>query len=153
MANVGGCGARHGYSRSHDGCTRRYYSERRSWWPQCDRVIDSDRGLSSHRFGHIRDKQAFALGPPLYRIPAVDRQAMDIVRNFKYVLYDGEAHSYSKSRYTTRSRIGIATPRSTLSHTSVTESLRTRTCIVSHTSSSCPSWLHYRNDHTRCALQ
>ena len=66
--------------------------------------------------GHIRDKQAFALGPPLYRIPAVDRQAMDIVRYCKYTLHDCEARSCSKSRYTTRSRIGIATPRSTLSH-------------------------------------
>ena len=117
MANVGGCGARHGYSRSHDGCTRRHYSERRSWWPQCDRVIDSDRGLSSHRFGHIRDKQAFALGPPLYRIPVVHRQATDSARYFKYACYDCEARSCGKSRCTARARIRTATPRSTLSLT------------------------------------
>ena len=148
MANVGGCGARHGYSRSHDGCTRRHYSERRSWWPQCDRVIDSDRGLSSHRFGHIRDKQAFALGPPLYRIPAVYRQATDIVRYFKYAGYDCEARSCGKSRCTTQSRIGTATPRGARVASLASESLRTRTCIVSQTGSSCPSWLHHRNKRT-----
>ena len=63
--------------------------------------------------GHIRDKQAFALGPLLYRIPAVHRQAMAIVRYFKYAGYDCEARSCGKSRCTTRSRIRIATPRST----------------------------------------
>jgi hypothetical protein len=79
-------------------------------------VIDRDRDLYSIDLAHIRDKQVFALRPFSYRTPAVDGLDMGNVGYMDHVLNDSEASLCSKDPYTTRARIGSATPRSTLSH-------------------------------------
>ena len=62
-------------------------------------MIDRDRDLCSIDLAHISGRQAFALTPFSYRMPAAAEQEMHTVRVIEHALYGSEASLDKKSRH------------------------------------------------------